>query len=483
MIFSSVTFLFFFLPGALFSVFLAPWRWRNVLLLLASLLFYVWGEGVYVLMLLASILINFICGRMIDNHRNRRFPRLFLVVGVSCNLLMLAGFKYADFFIETLNPFLFLLHLPSLAIGPIHRPIGISFFTFQAISYLVDIYRQHERPAAKALDFGLYLSFFPVCLAGPILRYPRFSEELRSHHGSVHDFVDGSQRFIMGLAKKVLLANPLASIADQIFSLPAQDLSSSLVWLAVLCYTLQIYFDFSGYSDMAIGIARLFGIHIPENFNYPYASRSIREFWRRWHISLSSWLRDYLYIPLGGSRQGAIRTFLNLLIVFLLCGLWHGASWTFILWGLYHGFFLALERSRLEYWRNKLWQPLQHILTMLIVMVGWVLFRSETMADGLCFLSLMAGFDNLPEGQHVSPVQFLDVKAQLELAVALLLSFPIMPLLERWRNTVLTGSCRFRIFIDFVSHFTQFAGLAVLFYFSLISIAAGVYSPFIYLKF
>ncbi|MDD3814843.1 MAG: MBOAT family protein [Desulfocapsaceae bacterium] len=375
-----------------------------------------------------------------------------------------------------------LLHFPSLALDPVHRPIGISFFTFQAISYLIDIYRQQVKPAKNPLNFALYLSFFPVCLAGPILRYPHFAEELRSGHGNIRDFVDGSQRFTMGLAKKVLLANPLALIADQIFALPARDLSPSLVWLAVLCYTLQIYFDFSGYSDMAIGIARFFGLHIPENFNYPYISRSIREFWRRWHISLSTWLRDYLYIPLGGNRKGTIRTFLNLLIVFFLCGLWHGASWTFILWGLYHGFFLVLERSRLEQWRKKLWAPLQHVQTVLIIMVGWVLFRSETMADALRFFSLMAGVDNLPGG-HSSLAQFLDKKAQLELVIALLFSLPIMPLLGRWRDTLIARSGRFQVCVDGVVQLTQLAVLAALFYFAIISIAAGVYSPFIYLKF
>ncbi|MFH2122318.1 MAG: MBOAT family O-acyltransferase [Pseudomonadota bacterium] len=482
MIFSSVTFLFFFLPGVLSIVFLAPWRWRNFLLLLASLLFYVWGEGIYVLMLLASIIINSICGQMIDTHKDGRLSRAILISGVSLNIVMLAFFKYANFFVETVNPFLLLLHLPSLVIDPVHRPIGISFFTFQAISYLVDIYRQQVKPAKNPFNFALYLSFFPVCLAGPILRYPQFAEELRTGRSTVRDFVDGSQRFLMGLAKKVLLANPLALIADQIFALPARELSPSLVWLGVLCYTLQIYFDFSGYSDMAIGIARFFGLHIPENFNYPYSSRSIREFWRRWHISLSTWLRDYLYIPLGGSRQGTGRTFLNLLVVFFLCGLWHGASWTFICWGLYHGFFLVLERSRLEQWRKKLWIPLQHLQTMLIIMVGWVLFRSETMADALRFFSLMSGMDTLPGG-HSSPAQFLDKKAQLELVTALLFSLPIMPLLRRWRDTVIVRSGRFRICVDGAVHLTQLAGLAALFYFAIISIAAGVYSPFIYLKF
>ena len=234
---------------------------------------------------------------------------------------------------------------------------------------------------------------------------------------------------------------------------------------------------------MAIGVARLFGFHLPENFNYPYVSRSIREFWRRWHISLSSWLRDYLYIPLGGSRQGTLRTFLNLLLVFFLCGLWHGASWTFILWGLYHGFFLVMERSKLEQWRQRLWSPLQQAQTFLVVMIGWILFRSETLADAFRFLSLMAGVDTLPGG-HTLPTQFLDTKALLELAMALLFSLPILPALGRWKERIVSRpSQRLRPWLDGVIHLTQLSVLAGLLYFAIISLAAGAYSPFIYLKF
>ncbi len=483
MIFSSITFLFFFLPGVLLLVFSTPRHLRNILLLLASLLFYAWGENIYILALLASILTNFLCGQLLASHEGRGSSRAILIFGVVLNIAMLAFFKYANFIADNLNPFLWSLHLPELALDPIHRPIGISFFTFQAISYLVDISRRQVKPARNPLDFALYLSFFPVILAGPILRYPQLAKELRSRHCSIQGFAEGSQRFILGLAKKVLLANPLALIADQIFALPGRELSPSLAWLAALCYTLQIYFDFSGYSDMAIGLARLFGFHLPENFNYPYMSRSIREFWRRWHITLSSWLRDYLYIPLGGSRQGTLRTFLNLLIVFLLCGLWHGASWTFILWGLYHGFFLVVERSRLEQWRQRLWPPLQQAQTFLVIMVGWILFRSETLADAFRFLSLMAGVDNLPGG-HSAAAQFLDSKAQLELAMALLFSLPILPALKRWRDAILTRpGQRLHPWLDAIVHLTQLAVLAGLLYFATISLAAGAYSPFIYLKF
>lgn len=481
MIFSSISFLFFFLPGILLLFFLTPWRLRNPLLLFASLLFYTWGEGLYLLVLLASIITNALCGKLMAAGSGHS-SRAALILGIALNLAMLAFFKYANFFADNLNPFLLSLHLPLLTLDPVHRPIGISFFTFQAIAYLIDVSRQQTKPAANPLDLALYLSFFPVILAGPILRYPQLAEELRSRHSSIPDLAEGSRRFILGLAKKVLLANPLALLTNQIFALPGHELSPSLVWLAALCYTLQIYFDFSGYSDMAIGVARLFGLRLPENFNYPYISRSIREFWRRWHISLSSWLRDYLYIPLGGSRKGTLRTFSNLLIVFLLCGLWHGASWTFIVWGLYHGLFLILERSGLEQWRQKLWPPLQQLQTLIIIMVGWVLFRSETLAEAFRFLSLMVGMDNVA-GIQRSALQYLDKKACLEIAMALFFSLPVLPALGRWRDAILAGPNRFRPQIDTVIHLTQLSTLAGLLYLATISLAAGAYSPFIYLQF
>lgn len=483
MIFSSITFLFFFLPGVLLLVFALPQRLRNILLLLTSLFFYLWGEGTYLLVLLASILTNSLCGHLLTAQEGGRHSRMILIIGIFLNVAMLAFFKYANFFTNTLNPLLSSLHLPQLALNSRHLPIGISFFTFQAISYLIDISRQQVKPAKNPIDFALYLSFFPVILAGPILRYPQIANDLHSRSHNFHHFAEGIQRFIIGLAKKVLLATPLALMADQIFALPSHELSPSLAWLGALCYTLQIYFDFSGYSDMAIGLARLFGFHLPENFNYPYVSRSIREFWRRWHISLSTWLRDYLYIPLGGSKQGMIRTFLNLLIVFLLCGLWHGANWTFIVWGLYHGFFLILERSKLEQWRMKIWSPLQQAQTLVIIMVGWVLFRSETLADAVHFLSLMAGINHLPGGQS-APAQFLDNKANImALTLALLFSLPVLPLLQRWRDTLLTHSGHLRPWFNGALHLGQLAVLATLFYFATISLAAGSYSPFIYLKF
>ncbi len=482
MIFSSIPFLFFFLPSALLLVFSSPRRWQSFALLVASLIFYFWGEGTYELVLLLSVLVNFLYGRLLAARNGLRPARYFLLGGVFLNIALLAGFKYVHFFAGSLNPALVFFHLPQLAMVPIHVPLGISFFTFQAIAYLIDIFRQQTRPAANILDFALYLSFFPVSLAGPILRYPQFIKELSARQSSFRAFSEGCQRFIMGLAKKVLLANPMALLADQIFALPVTNLSPTLAWLGALCYTLQIYYDFSGYSDMAIGIARLFGIQIPENFNYPYIARSIREFWRRWNISLSSWLRDYLYIPLGGSRKGTARTLMNLLATFFLCGLWHGASWNFILWGLYHGLFLILERSPFEQWRTKVWPFLQQFQTLLIVMVGWVLFRSATITEAWNFLAVMAGVGPLSSGSVLS-AQFLDKKALVEISCALIFSMPLLPALQQWCGAIPAKKGRFYASLDVAIQAGRLIVLGALFYFAVISLAAGAYSPFIYLKF
>ncbi len=480
MIFSSIPFLFFFLPGALLLFFAVPRHRQSFALLVASLLFSLWGEGTFELALLGSIGVNFLYGRLLAKNNERHPARGLLLGGVFLNLALLAGFKYAPFFAGMLNPALVFLHLPPLAVSAIHIPLGISFFTFQAIAYLVDIFRHKTRPAANLVDFALYLSFFPVTLAGPILRYPHFIQELAARQCGFEGFSEGVQRFILGLAKKVLLATPLALLADQIFTLPAPNLSPALAWLGALCYTLQIYYDFSGYSDMAIGIARLFGIRIPENFNYPYIARSIRDFWRRWHISLSSWLRDYLYIPLGGSRNGTPRTLINLLVSFLLCGLWHGASWNFILWGGYHGVFLLLERSPIERWRTKTWPVVQQIQTLVIVMVGWVFFRSLTLADAWHFLLAMAGAG--PHGP-LPLAQFLDKKALLDISFALFFALPVLPTMQQWAATLAERAGRWNQAFQVAIQLGRLIVLGGLFYFAAISLAAGAYSPFIYLKF
>jgi alginate O-acetyltransferase complex protein AlgI len=274
---------------------------------------------------------------------------------------------------------------------PVRLPLGISFFTFHALSYVIDVYR-HKWPAAKNPgDVALYIFFFPQLIAGPILRWSAIAPQLVQRAVTRERFAEGIRRFVGGLAKKMIIANVVAVPADKLFALPGQELTPSLAWLAIGCYTLQIYFDFSGYSDMAVGLGKMFGFEFIENFNFPYTAQSIKDFWRRWHISLSSWFRDYLYIPLGGNRCSGWRNHLNLMIVFFLCGLWHGASWTFVIWGLYHGAFLLIERTRFGDWLERLPRPLRHIYTLLVVMIGWVLFRTETFAQATSVLASMAG--------------------------------------------------------------------------------------------
>jgi alginate O-acetyltransferase complex protein AlgI len=483
MVFSSITFLFFFLPAALAIVFCSG-KWKNPTLLLASLLFYAWGEGVYLLVMLGSIVLNFICGRLIRRGDSLVKPSTrMLLLAILCNLILLGFFKYANFLVDNLNMALIFFKLPSFELHPIHLPIGISFFTFQAISYLIDVYQEKVQPQKSLVNLGLYIALFPQLIAGPIVRYLDIAKALASRKVDIDDLSAGVQRFIFGLSKKVLLANPLALAADKIFALPQSDLTSPLAWLGAICYTLQIYYDFSGYSDMAIGLGRMFGFHFLENFDYPYISRSIQDFWRRWHISLSTWFRDYLYIPLGGNRLGTLRTYLNLLLVFFLCGLWHGANWTFVAWGLYHGFFLVIERSRVGDGLNLLWRPLRHCLTLIIVVVGWVLFRSDTLGAAVSFLEIMFKFVEETGQQSLS--FYVDKKLTCELSIAILFSAPILPFLRTLQQWGIR-CCKTR-FTSF-SLETSFAlgrlsVLAILTYFTVISLAAGVYNPFIYYRF
>ncbi len=482
MVFSSVVFLFLFLPLTLGIYGIAGKRCRNVVLLTASLFFYAWGEGVYLLIMLFSIGLNYTCGLAMYRPGGRP-SRTVLFVGVFANLAILGFFKYANFIVDNINIVLEMAAISPITLKPVHLPIGISFFTFQAVSYIVDIYRREAQPQRSLVDLGLYISMFPQLIAGPIVRYNTIAAELAARRVDLATCAYGIRRFIFGLSKKVLLANPLGEVADTIFALPAAELSPSLAWLGALCYTLQIYFDFSGYSDMAIGLGRIFGFHFLENFNYPYISRSIREFWRRWHISLATWLRDYLYIPLGGNRRGRLRTSFNLLLVFFLCGLWHGASWTFVCWGLFHGFFLIVERTRFGIWMNRWWWPLPHLWTLLIVIVGWVFFRSATIGQAMEFLQVMAGL-SATEGSKLTVSMMLVSKTQLEICIGIVLAMPVYHMIGGWYVKML-ARCGRKMQLGFDS--TVAAGqlllLATLFYLTAISLAAGVYNPFIYFRF
>jgi alginate O-acetyltransferase complex protein AlgI len=482
MVFSSITFLFFFLP-AILSIYFLSGKYKNIVLLAASLAFYSWGENLYLLLMLGSIVINYGCGRLMFFYRDANSPSTaILTLGIILNISILGFFKYANFIVENVNILLSIIKLPEISLSPLHLPIGISFFTFQAISYIVDVYRGKVEPQKSIINLGLYISLFPQLIAGPIVRYRDIAKELINRKVTSEDFAYGVKRFLYGLSKKVLLANPLALTADKIFALPFTELSPSLAWLGAICYTFQIYYDFSGYSDMAIGLGRMFGFHFLENFNYPYISNSIREFWRRWHISLSSWLRDYLYIPLGGNRHGSMATHFNLITIFLLCGLWHGASWTFIVWGLYHGTFLVLERTKFGLMTKRLWLPVQHVLTLSIIILGWVIFRSDTLSDCLTYILTMFGGGNTIG--HYPLSIYLDSKLSFELSMALLVSIPILPAIECfWERDFHTHTTKNFILLNSVFEIGQLLFITLLTYFTVISLAAGVYNPFIYFRF
>ncbi len=407
---------------------------------------------------------------------------MILIVAVCCNLLLLGFFKYANFITDNINVILVSFNVPAIDLNPVHLPIGISFFTFQAISYLVDIYRGTVSTQKNLVNLGLYISLFPQLIAGPIVRYHDIAGALVKRTVSTDDLAWGIQRFLFGLSKKVLLANPLGLTADKIFALSFTDISTPLAWLGAICYSLQIYYDFSGYSDMAIGLGRMFGFHFLENFNYPYISRSIREFWQRWHISLSSWFRDYLYIPLGGNRRGPLRTHVNLLVVFLLCGFWHGAGWTFICWGLYHGLFLVLERTRVGKVMQGFWPPVRHLQTLVIIIIGWVLFRSDSFENALAYLGVMFG---IADASHLPLLSlYVDKKTFLELAAAVIFSAPIVPVLGKLGQRAITASLGIRLVcFELIFGVSRLALLVTITYFTVISLAAGVYNPFIYFRF
>lgn len=385
MVFSGAVFLYAFLPLTFAVYALAPQRGRNAVLLIASLLFYAFGEPVYVLLLLLSSVSNWALSLCIERRRGTRTAKLALAVSVLLNLGLLGFFKYADFFLTTVNG-LFGLSLP---LTGVRLPLGISFYTFQTMSYTIDVYRGHVRPQRNLATFATFVCLFPQLIAGPIVRYSDIAVQLKTREHSVSEAASGARRFILGLAKKILLANLLGELVSSFRA--STDLSVLYYWLGAVAFTLQIYYDFSGYSDMAIGLGRIFGFRFPENFQYPYLSGSITEFWRRWHISLGAWFRDYVYIPCGGSRAGTVRTIANLLLVWLLTGIWHGANWTFLLWGVYYGILLLLEKFVLRRVLEHLPGLLRHVLTLLLVLIGWVFFFSSSPAAAFGWIGRMFG--------------------------------------------------------------------------------------------
>lgn len=388
MLFSSITFLFLFLPIMLAVYYIAAFRLKNGLLLIGSLFFYAWGEPVYIILMVLSILLNYFCGMDIENNsENEAKAKRSLIFAVVVNILLLVFFKYFGFFVESING-LFQVHIPYRELA---LPIGISFYTFQELSYIIDVYRGKVKAQHSLVDFALYVSLFPQLIAGPIVCYEEIEEQLSSRKISARKLGNGAMLFIVGLAKKVILANTMGEIFEQITSTATSNLTVLMAWLGCITYAFQIYFDFSGYSDMAIGLGRMFGFEFRKNFDIPYVSKSVTEFWRRWHISLSSWFREYVYIPLGGNRVTISRNILNLMIVWALTGMWHGAAWNFIVWGLYYGVILVFEKYVWGAIVDSLPAALQHVYALVLILVGWVFFFSPSLGAALRYLFAMVG--------------------------------------------------------------------------------------------
>lgn len=472
MIFSSYLFLFGFLPLFLLLYYLTPLRARSWTILLSSYLFYGWWRFDFLLLLFAVTVLSYGFALWLERSPHPKDQFRILTLGVTLNLLTLAYFKYTNFGVQSLNALLESLDIPALNWTPVLLPIGLSFFIFHTISYLVDIYRKVAPPTRDFIDFAAFIALFPHLIAGPVLRYNLLAEQFRSRVHSLEGFSRGVTRFITGFCKKVLIADTLSPLVSTVFTLPNPTFTDS--WLGAVAYTLQLFFDFSGYSDMAIGLALMIGFRFPENFDHPYISRSIAEFWRRWHISLSSWLREYLYISLGGNRKGVGRTYLNLFLTMLLGGLWHGANWTFVLWGAWHGAWLALERYLGER-KSKtppqakranpflaLWQSAS---TLLLVILGWVMFRSDHAADAVRMYQGMLGMNGLALGEPLA----VSLRG-LELST-LVGAIALVYLAPHWKNC----NPKYVAALEWLIY--------PLFLLAVLRLSAQSYSPFLYFQF
>ena len=473
MLFSSATFLFVFLPIVFLLYFVPVFKdnktreitKKNLVLCASSLVFYAWGEPVYIVLMLISIFFNYTIGCDLDRNFSRpKTRKRILVFAVIFNLSVLGFFKYYGFVIENIN------HLFGLSLthADLALPVGISFYTFQALSYVIDVYRNDVKVQKSLLPFALYITMFPQLIAGPIVQYSDIEAQLKKRTISVRKFDGGVLFFIRGLGKKVLFANFIGAIYTDITSGGVSSLSALTAWIGIFCYTMQIYFDFSGYSDMAIGLGKMFGFNFIQNFDYPYTASSITDFWRRWHISLSSWFRDYVYIPLGGNRKGTARTIFNISVVWCLTGLWHGAAWNFVAWGAFYGILLILEKFVFKSLIEKIPMSVRHILTMLIVMIGWVFFSSNSLSEAGSYLLCMTGFGK---------GGFTDSQSRYYLTTSL---FPML----------ITGLSAFGVFRHFpkpadkTKRLTvQVVGYLIIFVFCIIYLVSETYNPFLYFRF
>lgn len=476
MVFSSFDFLFFFLPAILAVYFGSPNRVRNLVLFIGSITFYAIGGRDFVLILFVSIFVDYVAGFLAGRSFERsddRLKRIAIAMSLVANLGLLAFFKYANFLLEQVNEVSRITGLGGFTWQRVVLPIGISFFTFQSMSYTMDVARGRVAPIRNPLDFALYVSLFPQLIAGPIVRFHEIADQIRSRVTSVDGFALGAVRFSHGLAKKVLIADSVAPVADAAFGAPPGELSAVAAWIGVLAYTVQIYFDFSGYSDMAIGMGQMFGFDFPENFARPYSAVSITDFWRRWHITLSNWFRDYLYIPMGGSRGSNSETLRNLLVVFFLTGLWHGANWTFVLWGAYHGAILVAERVMglrgLE--ERPDMAPLRRVITFVLVLVGWVLFRSPSVGHAVSYLSALA-----TSGGMIPPELAISLTTKAVLAGAIGLASVTLPRHFVVGQMITGASGRVAVAL-------RTSTLVISLPLAAVVMSAGTFSPFLYYQF
>ena len=473
MLFSSILFLCIFLPLVLIAYHIVGHKYRNYVLLVSSLVFYAWGAPKFVFLLLASLTANFYVVRQIHRDANRK--QLYLWSSVLINIGLLAYFKYANFFIDNFNALLQLGGQQSVQWTSVVLPIGISFFTFQSMTYTIDVYRRVHEPLEKISDYFLYILMFPQLIAGPIVRFNTVADDIidRKKNETIDEKLHGMYRFVIGLSKKMLIANVLGEQVDAIYSLPHSDVSTPLIWMAALAYSFQIYFDFSGYSDMAIGLGRIFGFKFPENFNNPYISQNITEFWRRWHITLSNWMRDYLYIPLGGNRvNSTMRLYGNLITVFLISGLWHGASWNFVIWGAWHGCFLILDRLFLIRLFKRIGIIPRVLFTYFVVVIGWVIFRIENIPDIRFYLGKLFSTDMSASNYNIS------TESKYILFLAALFSVITLFTIGKRLQTVVFYT-QYKRWV----HIVVFIVMLLLLVINMSAVTSSDFNPFIYFRF
>jgi len=496
MLFSSLLFLYLFLPTTLFFYYFANDKLKSITLLLASLLFYAWGNPSFLSILIISILINYFTGLLIGSLEKKKQRKSALVLGIILNLALLVVFKYSYFLIDNINLLSGVFGAAPIIIKKVILPLGISFFTFKGISYLITVYRRETTAQRNFIDLSIYISLFPQLIAGPISRYRDLEPQLRNRLHSLEKFSSGIKRFVLGLAKKILIATPLSYVVSQIFSLPNEHLSAAQAWIGIIFYALQIYYDFSGYTDMAIGLGRMLGFDFVENFNFPYSSRSFREFWRRWHISLTTWFRDYLFLPIAyktsrklpkekylGLRTDKLIYIVSISITFLLCGFWHGAAWTFVVWGMIHGLMLVLEHIGLGKLLKNIYKPLQHVYFIFFILISWVFFRSDTFSQAFDYLTIMFGFGTQQFSWSLLS-DYITTGTIITFIIAILGSTRFFDNLIRGINGLRNSPTTFiKISFLHIENFGTLVFIISILALSTIYMAGETVNPFIYFKF